>query len=76
MTETEFIEELEMVLNEEPGTVSGGSALADMSGYDSTGMLGVIALMDEIGARVNVDELRKCAAIDDLVTLAKPSFGG
>jgi hypothetical protein len=74
MTKAEFIEELEMILNEDVNSVSESSVLAEIACYDSTGMLGVIALLDEIGAKVDVDAIRSCKTVGDLMALEQLSL--
>jgi acyl carrier protein len=70
MTKAEFIEELELVLNEEEGSISESTIIEDIPGWDSTGLLGVIALLDgELDVSANVDKLRECVTIGDLITL-------
>jgi acyl carrier protein len=71
MTRAEFIEEIELILNEDEGSLSPESVIADIQGWDSTGMLGVIALLDgELEISINVDSLRACKTLNDLITMA------
>jgi acyl carrier protein len=70
MTKADFIEELELILNEEEGSISESTIIEDIPGWDSTGLLGVIALLDgELDVSANVDKLRECVTIGDLITL-------
>jgi acyl carrier protein len=70
MTKAEFIEELELILNEEEGALTEATNIEEIPGWDSTGLLGVIALLDgELDVSANVDKLRGCVTIGDLVAL-------
>ena len=70
MTKEEFLEELAAALNEEPEGVSPGTEMASLDGWDSTGLLGVIALLDgELGVQVDVTRLRDCKTVQDLIDL-------
>jgi acyl carrier protein len=75
MTKDEFVEELTAILNED-GALSAETVLDDLEGWDSTGVLGVIALLDEIGANVGVDDLRACKTIGDLILLTGDKVKG
>ena len=68
MTKQEFIEELATILNTEPDEVQPSTELASLSGWDSTGLLGVIALLDaELGVEADVDRIRECKTVQNLV---------
>ena len=69
----EFIEQLAVVLEEDPGDVNDQTKLADLEGWDSVGHLSVIACIDELFQKpVNVDQLRECETIGDIAE----RFGG
>jgi len=71
MTKAEFIEELAIILNEDPENVKPETEVESLAGWDSTGLLGVIALLDgDLGVSVDVDGLRDCRTVGDLVDLA------
>ena len=71
MTKIEFLEELAIILNEDVESVKLETELELLTGWDSVGLLGVIALMDgDLGATVDVDKLRECNTVQDLVDLA------
>ena len=70
MTKAEFIEELELVLSEDEGALTEATVIEEIAGWDSTGLLGVIALLDgDLDVSANVDKLRECVTIGDLVAL-------
>jgi acyl carrier protein len=72
MTKAAFIGELELVLNEEEGALTEATNMEDLPGWDSTGLLGVIALLDgELEVSANVEKLRECVTIGDLVALVE-----
>lgn len=71
MTRTEFLEELALGLNEDPEDVTPEAELESLAGWDSTGMLGVIAMLDgDLGVTIDVDRLRSCRTVQDLMDLA------
>ena len=71
MTKAEFLEELELVLNEDEGSISESTIIEEIPGWDSTGLLGVIALLDgDLGISANVEKLRACKTINDLMAIA------
>ncbi|MDR2641800.1 MAG: hypothetical protein LBC74_03285 [Planctomycetaceae bacterium] len=70
MTRQEFIQELEFVLNTEAGELTEDVELASLSGWDSTGMLGVIAVLDDVGVAIPVTKIRESRIIADLIKLA------
>jgi acyl carrier protein len=69
-TNNEFVRRLAEALNEDEATVQETTVLADLEGWDSVGQLSVIALIDEcFNQRINVDALRKCQRVGDLLQL-------
>ena len=71
MTKQEFLRELADVLNEDPADVTDGKEVNALDGWDSAGLLGVIAMLDsELDLQVDVDRLRGCKTVGDLVALA------
>ncbi|MCY2930927.1 MAG: acyl carrier protein [Planctomycetota bacterium] len=66
MTKQEFVEELATILNEDAAKLTPGAEL----GWDSTGLLGVISLLDgELEMQLDVDRLRECKTVQDLLTM-------
>ncbi len=69
-TNSEFVLRLADALNEDHSSVQESTVLADLEGWDSVGQLSVIALVDEcFNKRLNVDALRKCEKVSDLLLL-------
>jgi acyl carrier protein len=71
MTKEEFIQELEFVLNTKAGELSEEVELSSLSGWDSTGMLGVIAVFDDVGVEIPVAQIRESRTVGDLIKLAR-----
>ncbi len=77
MTKTEFLRNLDELLELEPGTIMGGEALADLERWDSVTILGFMALMDEeFGIAVSPARLAQCKTVQDLVALAGDKIEG
>ena len=71
MTKNEFLEELSFLLNESPDVLADDTELDSLEGWDSTCLLGVIALMDgELGIELDIDAFRECKTIGDMVKMA------
>ena len=71
MTKPEFLEELSAILNEDIDDVTPEAELESLTGWDSVGLLGVIAMLDgDLGVAIDVDKLRECSTVQDLITLA------
>jgi acyl carrier protein len=69
-TNSDFVHRLAEALNEDQASVQESTVLSDLEGWDSVGQLAVIALVDEhFNKRINVDALRKCQRVGDLLTL-------
>jgi len=71
MTKAEFLEELAVILNEDIDDIKPETELESLTGWDSVGLLGVIALLDgDLGVTIDVDSLRECSTVQDLAALA------
>ena len=71
MTRDEFIAELAFIFNLSENDLLQEMELSSIKTWDSIGMLSVITLMREIGAKIKVEQLRKCQTIADLLKLAE-----
>lgn len=70
MTDAEFLTHLDEILNRTAGSTRRGEALADLEGWDSLAMLGLIALADaELGLRLTGKQIKDAKSTDDLVKL-------
>jgi acyl carrier protein len=65
---------LEFVFNVAEGTLRPETELHTLKTWDSIGMLNVMTLMKEVNATTNVNLLRQCKTISDLVQLAADSL--
>lgn len=70
VTKEQLIKELAGVLNEDSAILNENTPLESLAGWDSTGLLGVIALLDgDLGVSLDVDRLRQCKTVGNLVEL-------
>ena len=71
MTRHQFIERFATGIDADPATLSPETALAELVGWDSVGHLATIVLISEAsGKNVDVDVLRACRSIGELLTLS------
>jgi acyl carrier protein len=67
MSREEFRAELEEILELAPGSLTGTEALADLVGWDSMALLGVIALADQkLGTVLSAATLMECTTLEEL----------
>ena len=77
MSKQEFLNELETILEAEPGSVHGTDPLMDLEGWDSLAMLSTIAMIDEkLGLNVSAKKLDDCKTVDDLIALLGDKISG
>ncbi len=70
VSKQDFVSRLAEALNEDAAAVEQNTVLADLEGWDSVGQLAAIALIDECySLHVNVNELRKCVRVADLMDM-------
>lgn len=69
MTKQEFIEKLSELLDVE---VNENTDLRELEEWDSLAMLGVLALYDEIGVEIDINEMDEFKSVKDL--LEKTNF--
>jgi hypothetical protein len=71
MTEGQFMDELAVALNEPPAALLPQTALADLKGWDSMGILGVVALLDSVrGEPTEIAAVQACRTCQDVLKLA------
>ena len=76
MANNGFLAVLEEALNAENGTVRDSDRLQDLEGFDSIGVLSLIALVEErYGVILDVDLLRRCEKVHDLAMLLDNAEG-
>jgi acyl carrier protein len=72
MTREEFLAELDEILELPAGTVKGSEKLEDLEQWNSTAMIGFIALADtNNGTRISPRQIVNCTTVEDLLKLAK-----
>lgn len=70
MTRSEFLAELDAMLELDVGTLTGAEALDDIDSWDSLAVISFIALVDEkFNTVVAGEDLAKAKTIDDLLAL-------
>jgi len=69
LTKQEFIEKLSELLDVE---VNENTDLRELEEWDSLAMLGVLALYDEIGVEIDINEMDEFKSVKDL--LEKTNF--
>ena len=68
MTKEEFLEELASTLSE--NHLDENRELGSVELFDSTGLMSVLVMVDRLlGIRLNVDAMRDCKTVGDLVKL-------
>ena len=76
MTKEEFLLEMDGILEVEPGTLKGSEKLAELEQWNSTALIGFIALADtNNGARIAPRHVVNCVTVDDLLKLAGVNEG-
>lgn len=70
MTRSEFLAELDAMLELDAGTLTGAEALDGIDSWDSLAVISFIALVDErFNTVVAGEDLAKAKTIDDLLAL-------
>jgi acyl carrier protein len=70
MTKSEFLRELELLLDEKKGSLAEDRELKYIAKLDSMGMLDLIAfLTKDVGVRVDLDALYKAKTIRDIIDM-------
>lgn len=72
MKKSEFIAELATVINEAPEKLTPGAKMESFQGWDSTAVLGVIAILEgSVGIEVQPESVAECKTVQDVMNLAK-----
>ena len=75
MTRSDFLRELDEMLELEPGTVTDETTLEAVN-FDSLATLSLIALADEkLGLALDPARIAECQAVADLVALVSEKLG-
>ncbi len=73
MIAAQFMEDLASVLNEEASTLTPQTELAALKGWDSMGILGVMALLESArGEPTDLAIIQACRTCQDLIDLVEP----
>jgi len=76
MSREEFLIHLDEVLDLPAGSLSGPEKLAELGQWDSTAMIGFIALADDHnGSRPSPRRIADCVTVEDLLRLAQVPGG-
>lgn len=71
MTRHNLITEIEDILQVDEGTLDDQAKLCELEDWDSLAFISIIALFDKkLHQKAQIDELKKCQTIGDIVTLA------
>jgi acyl carrier protein len=71
MTRDEFLLQMDEILGYQPGTLQGAEKLEDLNNWDSTALIGLIALADgNNGVPITLDQVVDCSTVADLLRLA------
>jgi hypothetical protein len=72
MTRKEFLLEMDDVLELPAGSLQGAERLEDLAQWNSTAMIGYVALADTNNqTRISPRQIVNCVTIDDLLSLAR-----
>jgi len=70
MKKSEFLLLLEEILEADPHTLTGAESLDGLEGWDSLGVVGFIALVDEsFELTLSARKVNACKTVDELVSL-------
>ncbi len=68
---TEFLSEMDELLGLRPGTLRGDEKLEELQNWDSTALIGLIALAESTnGTQISPVEVVDCSTVGDLLRLA------
>jgi len=70
MTKTEFIASVAEVLEVPADSLDAKTELKSVKGWDSTAVVNLIVLLDEMGLEVDEEKLPDCQTMQDLIDLA------
>ncbi len=71
MTKKDFLLTLDGLLENEPGTLTGGESLSDVEKWDSLAVMAFMAMVDEkFGVILSPKQIAKCRTVSDLAALA------
>ncbi|MGF1456756.1 MAG: acyl carrier protein [Alphaproteobacteria bacterium] len=69
-----FVRDFEEILEADEGSLTPGTALEDLEGWDSVNKLAFMVYVDEsYGVEVDPDAVVRCLTVEDLFVLVRPS---
>lgn len=71
MTRTEFLLEMDEILDLPAGTLRGHERLEELQNWDSTSLITFIALAETNGVSVSPGQIVTCSTVADLLRLAQ-----
>ena len=72
MNRTEFLSEMDELLGLRPGTLRGDEKLEELQNWDSTALIGLIALAESVNeTQISPVEVVGCSTVADLLRLAR-----
>ena len=70
MTKQEFYAQLDEILENPPGTITGDEMIADLERWDSLAAILFIAMLDQhLGITAEASKVAECKSVQDLVAL-------
>lgn len=71
MNRSEFLRQIDELLELEPGTLKGDERLEDLEGWGSLAVLGYMAIVNEnYGLIISPSQISACVKVNDLLNLA------
>jgi acyl carrier protein len=72
MTESEFLNEIDMIVQADPGSTAISDQLSSLKGWDSMAIIMFIAMADEkLNATLDIKVLSSCETVGDLARLCE-----
>ena len=71
MTRTEFLLEMDEILDLPAGTLRGHERLEELQNWDSTSLITFIALAETNGVSISPGQIVTCSTVADLLRLAQ-----
>jgi acyl carrier protein len=70
MTKSQFLNEIDAIIEADPGTTAMDDQLESLTGWDSMAIISFIAMVDEkLACTLNIDQLVSCKTVGDLASL-------
>jgi acyl carrier protein len=67
MTKSEFLNEIDEIIQADPGSTAMDDQIASLKGWDSMAIIMFIAMVDEkLNAKLDIQMLASCETVEDL----------